>query len=105
MNRQDIDKIQNATVKAITPKIFRILSAALVQGYRFPLNYDVGVEILGSTALTTRAKVRMDDIIIETTISTVDIPKEHQRIAEALVDQWLEKHALSTPVKKRRARV
>lgn len=103
MNRKNIEVIQDATLKSLDAQIQRTLAVARIQGWEFPDKYDVGVTILAATALATKVKARMDDVTLEQTIASTDVPADVAKLCDALVAEWLVLHATGKPAKKRRA--
>jgi hypothetical protein len=103
MRKESSQRIQDATIKALAAQVERTLSVARIKGWEFPVTFDVGVTVVASTAIATKVKVRMDDITIETTISSTNTVKDIAKISDDLVAEWLVLHATGKPTKKRRA--
>lgn len=102
MNDQDIGVIQTATLASLNAQIGRTLTLALTKGWKFPTTYDLGVTVLGATALVTKVKARMDSVVLEQTITSTDVAADIAKLGDALVAAWLALHASSKPTKKSR---
>ncbi len=103
MNRKNIAKIQDATLKTLAAQVERVLSVAKIRGWEFPTSYDLGVTVLASTAIATKVKVRMDDIAFEAAVTSTAAAEDVAKITDDMVAAWLAQHATGRPTKKRRA--
>lgn len=103
MNRSDIETIQSATLASLNAQVGRTLQVASIKGWKFPLQYDLGVTVTASTALATKITVRMDDVSFEATVTSTSVAKDIEKISDDMVAAWLAQHATGRPSKKRRA--
>lgn len=97
MDKQQVDAIRDATVKAFAAQVKRVLSIMRVRGWGFPDGCDVAVKVVRASALSMDISARIDDISTDATITTKTSGEELSKIVETLVGRWLATHATTLP--------
>ena len=100
MNKKNEEAIREATAKALAAQVRRTLDVARVQGWEFPDQCDVGLQIVATTPLVIKVVARIDTFVVDANISNASAARDISKIVDALVAQWLAEKATKKPAKR-----